>query len=138
MLVVTFAATALAGCAHATRTNTNTTTSRPTSGAELTDTACTDTLLLGWADNGSTRCVRLGGTVGIHLTAPDGAEYPEISQTGSSLSVVVAPFAEGSFEFKGASPGTTVVTSPGPACVTSGTTTSCPPGPPWSVTVVVK
>ncbi len=137
VLVAACAATVMAGCAHPTRTHT-TAAGQPTSGAGSTDTTCTDTLLLAWADNGRTRCVRLGGTVGVSLTAPDGATYPEIGQTGESLRIVVAPFREGSFEFEASSRGTTVVSSPGPDCVTSGATASCPPGPPWSVTVVVR
>ena len=117
----------LAGCTHPTRPPATTT------GAGPSAATCGDPLILGWADNGATRCVLVGGVVAIDLR-PNGPEYPSLGMTGSALTNVVTPGRPTSTLLGANSPGTAVVTWSKRDCGLTGGSSRCSA---WSVTVIV-
>ena len=135
MLAALGAAIVLAGCSHPASTD-------ATNGLvsdQLTGGACPTWLDLGFADDGSTKCVRLGGDVAIDTVGPYGMFLPTVEQAGSVLTPdAAASVPHGVVAYRATSRGTAVITSVPPPCAPSGAAAACLSATQWSVTVIVK
>jgi hypothetical protein len=145
ILAIAIASTVLAGCSRpAVTVGTGQSVvvaahGKPSTSTTLTgDTNCAPNLDLGRADNGTSRCVCLGGQVSVGLVSTSDMSFSQIGLTGSSLTLQPLPTPFGVFIYKATSRGTTVLTAAANICSSSDGTRPCPPVTPWSVTVTVQ
>jgi len=135
MLTMAVAGIVLAGCGGDPATSTAG-QGQGSSGVTLVDRAgCVARLTVGWADNGTTRCLQLHGQVSVVVRAPGGSWYDAgFDVSGSSLEAAVTPGWATSHDYVAVASGTTVISMPQPPCLGGH---ACMTLPAWSVTIVV-
>lgn len=104
--------------------------------------ACAPPGELGAADNGSTVCVAVGGTVRVSLDGTKSRPWEPVTSGGSALKatnsgVVLLP-GDASAAFEAVSAGRARLSSSRPVCAKESGRVSCDALQEWGVTVVVK